>query len=105
MPGIGGLETCREIRASSEVAIIMPTVHDAEKDKVSALDAGADGTTSRSRSAHQSCSRGFAPRFAGSPHRRRVDLIRFTWINIEINFATRRGNRRRAGDPVNTQAI
>ncbi|MGD0579659.1 MAG: response regulator transcription factor [Bryobacteraceae bacterium] len=42
MPGIGGLETCREIRASSEVAIIMLTVHDAEADKVAALDAGAD---------------------------------------------------------------
>lgn len=42
MPGIGGLETCREIRASSEIAIIMLTVHDAETDKVAALDAGAD---------------------------------------------------------------
>ena len=42
MPGIGGLETCREIRASSEVAIIMLTVHNAEADKVAALDAGAD---------------------------------------------------------------
>jgi len=42
MPGIGGLETCREIRASSEVAIIMLTVRDSEADKVAALDAGAD---------------------------------------------------------------
>jgi len=42
MPGIGGLETCREIRASSEIAIIMLTVRDAEADKVAALDAGAD---------------------------------------------------------------
>jgi two-component system, OmpR family, KDP operon response regulator KdpE len=42
MPGIGGLETCRSIRSGSEVAIIMLTVHDAEQDKVAALDAGAD---------------------------------------------------------------
>jgi two-component system KDP operon response regulator KdpE len=42
MPGIGGLETCRQIRASSEVAIIMLTVRDSEHDKVAALDAGAD---------------------------------------------------------------
>lgn len=42
MPGIGGLETCRVIRGSSEVAIIMLTVHDTERDKVAALDAGAD---------------------------------------------------------------
>jgi two-component system KDP operon response regulator KdpE len=42
MPGIGGLETCREIRAGSAVAIIMLTVSDSEEDKVGALDAGAD---------------------------------------------------------------
>jgi two-component system, OmpR family, KDP operon response regulator KdpE len=42
MPGMGGLETCREIRHSSEVAIIMLTVRDSEQDKVAALDAGAD---------------------------------------------------------------
>jgi two-component system KDP operon response regulator KdpE len=42
MPGMGGLETCRELRASSGVAIIMLTVHDSEQDTVAALDAGAD---------------------------------------------------------------
>jgi len=42
MPGIGGLEACREIRAASAVAIIMLTVSDSEIDKVDALDAGAD---------------------------------------------------------------
>ncbi len=42
MPGIGGLETCRLIRASSEIPIIVLTVRSAEKDKVEALDAGAD---------------------------------------------------------------
>ena len=42
MPGTGGLETCRTIRAQSDVAIIMLTVRDSESDKVDALDAGAD---------------------------------------------------------------
>jgi two-component system, OmpR family, KDP operon response regulator KdpE len=42
MPGMSGLETCREIRRQSEVAIIMLTVRDTETDKVEALDAGAD---------------------------------------------------------------
>ena len=42
MPGMGGLETCRAIRAQSEIAIIMLTVRDTESDKVDALDAGAD---------------------------------------------------------------
>jgi len=42
MEGMDGIETCREIRASSDVAIVMLTVRDTERDKVSALDAGAD---------------------------------------------------------------
>ena len=42
MPGIGGLETCRLIRASSEIPIIVLTVRNTERDKVEALDAGAD---------------------------------------------------------------
>src|SRR5208283_189161 len=42
MPGMGGLQACREIRANSSVAIVMLTVRDAEQDKVAALDAGAD---------------------------------------------------------------
>ena len=42
MPGTGGLETCRLIRAGSDIAIIMLTVSNTEKDKVEALDAGAD---------------------------------------------------------------
>jgi two-component system KDP operon response regulator KdpE len=42
MPGMSGLETCRAIREQSDVAIIVLTVRDAEKDKVMVLDAGAD---------------------------------------------------------------
>jgi len=42
MPGMGGLETCKAIRADSTAAIIMLTVHNTEAVKVEALDAGAD---------------------------------------------------------------
>jgi two-component system, OmpR family, KDP operon response regulator KdpE len=42
MPGMGGLQACREIRTASAAAIIMLTVSDSEEDKVAALDAGAD---------------------------------------------------------------
>ena len=42
MPGLGGLETCREIRRTLDVPILMLTVRNAERDKVLALDAGAD---------------------------------------------------------------
>ena len=42
MPGMGGLAVCREIRAGTGVGIIMLTVRNTERDKVQALDAGAD---------------------------------------------------------------
>lgn len=42
MPGMGGIETCREIRRGFDAPIIMLTVRNAERDKVAALDAGAD---------------------------------------------------------------
>ena len=42
MPGMDGLETCRQIRATSNVPIIVLTVRSSEKDKVHSLDAGAD---------------------------------------------------------------
>jgi two-component system, OmpR family, KDP operon response regulator KdpE len=43
MPGMGGVEACRRIRAlAPHTGIVMVTVRDAEEDKVLALEAGAD---------------------------------------------------------------
>jgi two-component system KDP operon response regulator KdpE len=42
MPGMGGVAACKAIRSDTNVAIIMLTVRNTEKDKVEALDAGAD---------------------------------------------------------------
>jgi two-component system KDP operon response regulator KdpE len=42
MPGESGFETCRIIRSSSEIPIVMLTVINTERDKVQALEAGAD---------------------------------------------------------------
>ncbi len=42
LPGMSGVETCREIRRITDAPIIMLTVRSAERDKVIALDAGAD---------------------------------------------------------------
>ncbi len=43
MPGISGIQTCREIRLGCDLPIIMLTVRGSQRDKVQALDAGADG--------------------------------------------------------------
>ena len=42
MPGIGGLETCRAIRETFDIPIIILSVRNTEREKVQALDAGAD---------------------------------------------------------------
>jgi len=43
MPGVGGIETCREVRSiSPRIGIVMVTVRDTENDMVKALEAGAD---------------------------------------------------------------
>jgi two-component system response regulator RegX3 len=42
LPGLSGLDVCRQIRLSSDVPIIMLTAKDAESDKVAGLELGAD---------------------------------------------------------------
>jgi two-component system KDP operon response regulator KdpE len=42
MPGMGGIAACREMRALSDVAIIVLSVKNSEADKIRGLDAGAD---------------------------------------------------------------
>jgi two-component system KDP operon response regulator KdpE len=42
MPGMSGLEVCRQVRATSSLPIIVLSVKDTEHDKVEALDLGAD---------------------------------------------------------------
>jgi two-component system KDP operon response regulator KdpE len=89
MPGIGGLETCRSIRSGSEVAIIMLTVHDAEQDKVAALDAGADDYITKPFSMPELLARIRAAlrRLPTSPEGG-AESVRLD--TVEINLATRR---------------
>ncbi|HWE53074.1 MAG TPA: response regulator transcription factor [Bryobacteraceae bacterium] len=47
MPGMGGLEACRAIRSGWDVPIIIVSVRESDRDKVEALDAGADDFVSK----------------------------------------------------------
>ncbi len=42
LPGLGGLDVCREVRSWSSVPIIILSVRDSDRDKITALDLGAD---------------------------------------------------------------
>ncbi len=47
LPGISGLEVCRRVRSQSNLPIIVLSVKDTERDKVLALDIGADDYVSK----------------------------------------------------------
>jgi len=87
MPGMGGLETCKMIRATSEVSIIMLTVHDSERDKVSALDAGADDYITKPFSMPELLAR-IRAALRRQPSEGAPESFRLG--DVEINLATRR---------------
>jgi len=89
MPGMGGLETCRLIRAISDVVIIMLTVRNSESDKVEALDAGADDFITKPFGVPELLARMRAAlrRMSHSPEGS-LQIVRFD--DIEINFVTHR---------------
>lgn len=53
LPGLPGVEVCREIRAGSTVPIIMVTAKDSEVDKVVGLELGADDYITKPYSARE----------------------------------------------------
>jgi two-component system, OmpR family, KDP operon response regulator KdpE len=89
MPGLGGLDACRSIREVSEMAIIMLTVRNSERDRVEALDAGADDFVSKPFSTPELLARiRAALRRLPLPPEDSPPLI--TLGEVEINVLTRR---------------
>ncbi len=88
MPGIGGLETCRAIRAGSDIPVIVLSVRNTEKDKVAALDAGADDYVTKPFGIEELLARIRAAmrRSPSSPEGPRA----FASGDLEIDFETRR---------------
>jgi two-component system KDP operon response regulator KdpE len=86
MPGMGGLETCRAIRAGSDIPVIILSVRNTEKDKVAALDAGADDYVTKPFGIEELLARIRATlrRSPSSPGGA------FTSPDLEIDFDTRR---------------
>ena len=87
MPGIGGLETCRALRAGSDIPVIILSVRNTEKDKVAALDAGADDYVTKPFSIEELLARIRAALRRstpeGGPHV-------FSSPQLDIDFETRR---------------
>jgi two-component system KDP operon response regulator KdpE len=89
MPGMGGLEACRRIRASSDIAIIMLTVRDSETDKVQALDAGADDYVTKPFNSNELLAR-IRAALRRLPVSTETPAHSVILDGIEINLSTRR---------------
>ena len=87
MPGIGGLAACREMRAGSEAPIIMLTVKDTERDKVSALDAGADDYVTKPFSMPELLAR-IRSNLRRAPLAGDAETRVISFDGIEVNLAT-----------------
>ena len=89
MPGMGGLDTCRAIRSGWDMPIIILSVRDSDKDKVEALDAGADDFVTKPFSFDELMARIRAALrrtgFATDTTPKRISVP-----NLEIDFAQRR---------------
>src|SRR5260370_8954133 len=91
MPGMGGLETCRAIRSDSDVAVIMLTVRNTDKDKVEALDAGADDYVTKPFSTPELLAR-IRAALRRTPLTPFIGPQRLTLDPVEIHFQTPAGN-------------
>lgn len=89
MPGIGGLETCRAIRETSEVPIIILSVRNTEREKVQALDAGADDYVSKPFGIQELLAR-IRAALRRSPVAGENELRVFKTDDLEIDFSARR---------------
>ncbi len=91
MPGMGGLETCRALRAGSDIPVIILSVRNSEKDKVAALDAGADDYVTKPFSIEELLARIRAALRRSSPE---SGPQAFHSEDLEIDFQSRRVHAR-----------
>jgi len=89
MPGIGGLETCRAIRETSDIPIIVLSVRNAERDKVQVLDAGADDYVTKPFGIQELLAR-IRAAMRRVPSSGEGGAMRFESGKLAIDFETRR---------------
>jgi len=89
MPGMSGLETCRALRETSDVPIVVLTVRHEEEEKVEVLDAGADDYVTKPFGKQELLARIRAAlrRSVASPS---TGPKTFTSGDLEIDFETRK---------------
>jgi two-component system, OmpR family, KDP operon response regulator KdpE len=91
MPGMDGVETCRTIRAAHprlDLAVIVLTIRSGERDKVEALDAGADDYVTKPYSTPELLAR-IRAALRRTPLASELGQHRLAFDKIEIDFEAR----------------
>jgi two-component system KDP operon response regulator KdpE len=91
MPGMSGLEVCRELRTWNHAPILVLSVRGADADKIAALDAGADDYVTKPFSAGELLARVRALLRRASGQAAAAPII--TIGELEVNIAQRRVRR------------
>ncbi|SDL24863.1 response regulator transcription factor [Tessaracoccus oleiagri] len=84
MPGIPGLEVCKQLRARSNVAIVMVTARDSEVDKVVGLELGADDYVTKPFSHRELVARVRAVLRRGQDQELVPDVVEVGGVRIDV---------------------
>ncbi|HMQ35659.1 MAG TPA: response regulator transcription factor [Chloroflexaceae bacterium] len=85
LPGLGGLEVCRLLRAWSQVPIVVLSVQNDDQTKVAALDLGADDYVTKPFSMSELLARlRVAARHAGAQGGPAVGSLRFGELSLDL---------------------
>jgi two-component system, OmpR family, KDP operon response regulator KdpE len=95
LPGLGGMDACRAIRATSEVPIIVVSIRASERDKVAALEAGADDYITKPFGVHELLARvqAVARRKPVTNRQPSVLVLDGVTIDFETHLVTGRGRK------------
>jgi len=89
MAGMDGIETCRAVRAKSDMGIVMLTVRGRAEDKIRALDSGADGYVTKPFDMNELLAR-IRATLRRTPAPVLCESRMFNTGGVEINFRERR---------------
>ena len=84
MPGMPGLEVCKQLRAKSNVAIVMVTARDSEVDKVVGLELGADDYVTKPFSHRELVARVRAVLRRGQDQELIPDVVEVGGVRIDV---------------------
>jgi two-component system KDP operon response regulator KdpE len=95
MPGMGGIETCREIRASSELPVIVVSARKSARERREAFEAGADQYVTKPCDIEEMVARIRAVTQRGASFRSRLLVLGEVQVDFETHEVKRKDGAQR----------